>query len=413
MCVYPVACCSDPHPTNFIQIAAHVDPPKDNEIYERLLRQKKRGFALYVPQPNRRLPTAYQRIGIRIGDVGIITPDGGFSFLFNICVPHDDPINPPILPEDFSPLKPALTDLDVVEFSRFSSGSYLASASIEKKEGESHPKCVPPNSSIPSFINDGDTRGLYFETSASEGAVLTMPEGAMSLDLENDAVFSDYLEANVRKWYEFVSRVRGRRDIRNGQIRLVIGCDKTTAWGIATVSGMSQQTKTKLRFKPLDTTNSSATSYAWECSGMVEERVGPDRREIDALRNCDSSGHSELDTTLHNQGLFVRTMTATLSNDQWEKLSRNLGKTTVKDSYTSSGTASDPSPASMPSGSNTQSSNLPASQQGTLGSHSYAAAIQSGIMISKMPDSSAVSIPYLNATLAMKHTSSVAVSSFG
>jgi len=86
---------------------------------------------------------------------------------------------------------------------------------------------------------------------------LTIPEGAISLDLENDAVFSEYLEANVRKWYKHIFSVRGRRDVRNGQIRLVVGCDKTTAWGIATVSGISEQTKTKLRFKPLDTTNSS------------------------------------------------------------------------------------------------------------------------------------------------------------
>ena len=239
-----------------------------------------------------------------------------------------------------------------------------------------------------------------------------MPEGAMSLDLENDAVFSDYLEANVRKWYEFVSRVRGRRGIRNGQIRLVIGCDKATAWGIATVSGMSQQTITKLRFKTLDTTNSSTAIYTWECSGMVEERVGPDKREIDALRNTDG-GHAEVDTTLCNQSLFVRTMTATLSNDEWSKVSRNLGKTAVKDSYISSGTASNPSPAIMSSGSKTKSSDLPASQQGTLGSQSYAAASQSGIMISKMPSSSAVSIRSINTTLAIKYVSSVAVPSFG
>ena len=230
----------------------------------------------------------------------------------------------------------------------------------------------------------------------------------MSLDLENDALFSDYLAANVRKWYEFVSRVRGRRSIRNGQIRLVIGCDKTTAWGIATVSGMSQE-KTKLRFETLDTTpeNSSTTIYTWECSGMVEERVGPDRHEIDALRNRDS-GHDS-DTTLRNQCLFVRTMNATLSSDEWAKLSRNLGKTIVKDSYTTSGSASDPSPASMASGSN---SNLPTSQQGPVAPQSYAAG-HSGITISKMPDSSAVSILSLNAILAIKYISSVAVSSFG
>jgi hypothetical protein len=59
-----------------------------------------------------------------------------------------------------------------------------------------------------------------------------MPEGVISLDLDNDLAF----RANVQKWYEFVRRVRGK-SICNGQIRLVIGCDKTTAWGIATCVG--------------------------------------------------------------------------------------------------------------------------------------------------------------------------------
>jgi len=111
-----------------------------------------------LPQPNRRLPIAYQRIGIRIGDVGIITPEGGSSFLFNICAPPDDSINPCILPEDFSPLQPALTEVDVVEFSRFNPGSYLASESIKKKESKSNTKCVALNSSMP-LIND--TLGVY------------------------------------------------------------------------------------------------------------------------------------------------------------------------------------------------------------------------------------------------------------
>ena len=147
----------DSHLTNLIQLqtAADVDPPKDNEIYERLLRRKGRGFALYVPEPNRRLPIAYQKRGIYIGDVGFITPDGGFCFLFNICVPPNDPINPQILPDDFSPLQPTLTDVDIVQFPRFKSGSYLASALIEKKESESNTKCVALKSSMPKFLFSG------------------------------------------------------------------------------------------------------------------------------------------------------------------------------------------------------------------------------------------------------------------
>ena len=138
-----------------------MDPPKDNEIYERLLRRKGRGFALYIPQPNRRLPIAYQRTGVRIGDVGIITPYGGFSFLFNICVPSDHPINPPILPEYFSPLQPALAELDVVEFCQFNPGSYLASASIEKKESDLNAKCVALNSSMPYWLLNTGNSGDY------------------------------------------------------------------------------------------------------------------------------------------------------------------------------------------------------------------------------------------------------------
>jgi hypothetical protein len=228
-----------------------------------------------------------------------------------------------------------------------------------------------------------------------------MPEGAISFDLENDVVFSDYLEVNVGKWYEFVCRVRGQRKIRNGQIRLVIGCDKATAWGIATVSGGSQQMTSKLKFRTLDTASSSTTAYTWECSGMVEERVGPDRHEIEALRNYDDGPHSP-NMVFRNQCLFVRTMNATLSNDDWVKLMQNLGKTTVEDSNTSSGTTLDPPLGSRPSGSNIKSSNQPGSHQGIPGTQSYATDKESGIMISTMPGSSVVSIPSHDTILVRK-----------
>jgi len=228
-----------------------------------------------------------------------------------------------------------------------------------------------------------------------------MPEGAISFDLENDAVFSDYLEANMGKWYEFVYRVRGQRKIRNTQIRLVIGCDKATAWGIATVSGGSQQMTSRLKFKTLDTGNSSTTAYTWECSGMVEERVGPDRHEIEALRNYDDGPHLP-NMILRNQCLFVRTMNATLSNAEWVKLMQNLGKTTVEDLNTSFGTNLDPSPGSRPSGSNSKSSNQPGSYQGTPGTQSYATGKEGRIMISTTPDSCVVSIPSLDTILMRK-----------
>jgi hypothetical protein len=227
-----------------------------------------------------------------------------------------------------------------------------------------------------------------------------MPEGATSVDLENDLAFSNYLEANMQKWYEFVYRVRGK-SIRNGQIRLVIGCDKTTAWGIATVSGMSQHTTNKLRFKALDAASSSTTTYTWECSGMVEVRVGPDKHDIEALRSNDT-GDNPLDTTLRNQCLFVRTMTATLNHDDWAKLNRSLGKSNVRDSNTASRTPLDSSLGRRPSGLNMTSSNQAESHQGTSGTWGYAMGKESGITISTMSNLPTVSIPSFDTILEKK-----------
>jgi len=73
----------------------------------------------------------YQRKGIQIGDVGIIRPEGAFSFLFNICRPADDPINPRVLPEGFSPLYPPLDPSDITQFFELKPKSHVASAFVE------------------------------------------------------------------------------------------------------------------------------------------------------------------------------------------------------------------------------------------------------------------------------------------
>jgi len=99
--------------------------------------RKGRGYPLWIPQSNMVLPIPYRARGVCVGDVGIITAFGGFDFLFNICLPADDPINPDELPEGFVPISPPLSRADVREFREFAAGSYLASSSISKSTGDS------------------------------------------------------------------------------------------------------------------------------------------------------------------------------------------------------------------------------------------------------------------------------------
>jgi hypothetical protein len=83
-------------------------------------------------------PRPYRAQGVRVGDVGIFTENGGFDFLFNICVPRDDAINPSKLPENFIPISPLVDPTDIRKFAEFRSGSYLASSSIaESRTDES------------------------------------------------------------------------------------------------------------------------------------------------------------------------------------------------------------------------------------------------------------------------------------
>ena len=190
-------------------------------------------------------------------------------------------------------------------------------------------------------------RGLVFETAASEGAILTMPEGAVSFDLENIPAFREYVAENVEKWYKFVNGVRGR-EAKNGDVRLVIGCEKTTSWGMAALANVTQHKISRLKFKVTENSSVKSTRppYTWDYSGVAEVRVGPDIREINALRSNDDrfDATPPSDEEFSNQCLFIRTLNATLNDEAWKALNDNLGLMNVLDSSPSSRTISPETP---------------------------------------------------------------------
>jgi hypothetical protein len=166
--------------------------------------------------------------------------------------------------------------------------------------------------------------GVVFESYASEGAILTMPKGARSTDLANYARFREYAAANVADWYKFANGPRGR-EAKNGDVRLVVGFDKTTSWGIATFANqtLSQQNGCQLRFSPCEEGRlmSSASTYSWQYSWATEVQVGPSSTQINELKR-DSDPP---DVQFENQCLFVRTLNATLSDHVWADIHSGLG----------------------------------------------------------------------------------------
>ena len=157
-------------------------------------------------------------------------------------------------------------------------------------------------------------RGITFESSASEGAVLVMPQGAYAEDLANVSRFRQYLSANAESWYRYVNNVRGR-EARNGDVRLVVGCDKTSSWGMAAFKDSTAR-DFHLKFKPADQGGSTRTCE-WEYSGMIEARVAPDPEDTVKLRATNDSGHPDV---YQNLCLFARTLNATLRDDVWQGL---------------------------------------------------------------------------------------------
>ena len=148
-----------------------------------------------------------------------------------------------------------------------------------------------------------------------------MPRGAWSEHLGNLDEFREYAAANAASWYRFVNGPCGR-EAKNGDIHLVVGCDKTTSWGIATfeAANKAEQNSCRLEFGPSE--GDSASAYTWsDNSGVAVVRTGPDSNEIDELR-IDSDPP---DVQFENQCLFVRTLNITFDDDIWADMRSNLG----------------------------------------------------------------------------------------
>ncbi|KIL54629.1 hypothetical protein M378DRAFT_47069, partial [Amanita muscaria Koide BX008] len=158
------------------------------------------GYPLYVPQPFCEFSEeVYSRRGVCVGDVGIITKDGAFDFLFNICPSQNSLINPPNLLRGFT--------LETSE------------------DSKTYPK--------EQFLHDTHLfESPIYTSSEARGAILELPEGAFMYSVASILPFRRLASRYGEQWYKYAIGARGK-DVLNGSLRVVTSCTKCTQWGIA------------------------------------------------------------------------------------------------------------------------------------------------------------------------------------
>ncbi|KAJ7067268.1 hypothetical protein C8F01DRAFT_1120809 [Mycena amicta] len=227
-------------------------------FYFQALMHQGRGCPIFKPGPQPRLPDEYRKTGISIGDVGRLTPEGEFDFLFNIYRPREHAIHVHGVPENFEPLQRGVRsdseaeyDPHEIDVTDYPAGDYVSTPSVKETGG-------PINMSFPGG-------SFSFKCSGANGVVLALPYGAHAEKHANTDVLRRYAAKHAQSWYAFANGQRGR-GLRNGSLCLVYGCEKTPSWGMAQFRHTAANESFPLGFVPTaeDPTNIAGYKYRWQ-----------------------------------------------------------------------------------------------------------------------------------------------------
>ncbi|KAJ7277531.1 hypothetical protein C8J57DRAFT_1060921 [Mycena rebaudengoi] len=227
-----------------------------SRLYSRLLLPEGHGYPLFHPKPFDDLPEEARRVGTEIGDVGVVTSNGSFDVIFNICRAADDPINRFGVPEGFEQVR--LTQGDVATQTLcHRPGSDVSNTKISKQR-LGVDAGVDGNVQVPIFLR----AVVEISTTSKEVAVLLLPDGASRFDLRRLQDFRDYALKHAQHWYAFVNGQLGRMVQRNA-LYLVTGVDKCSTWSVAAMENQSEDCRVSLKLKAAQM-GSAGTTCAWE-----------------------------------------------------------------------------------------------------------------------------------------------------
>lgn len=178
---------------------------------------------------------------------------------------------------------------------------------------------------------------VILTTPALEAAVLMMPEDVYMVKIQNQERLRAYVSKHIMNWYYFVRRTLGR-DVSNGDLRVVYGYRKSTAFGMAAISTAKRPTETQLTFSESEIwAHQSGYKYRWSQVGSADIKTGPEYKESAELMYPDFGRSTALP---ENQCLFVSTVDIKLSTEAWKSI--ESAATLAIDATHSSSAALDP-----------------------------------------------------------------------
>jgi len=139
-----------------------------------------------------------------------------------------------------------------------------------------------------------------------------MPEGAMTEDLRNQKLVEKYVADNAKSWYKYVESDDCGMQTENGDIRVVIGMDKVSSWGMATFENVDMADPLLFEFREDERRESQVRTYKWD--RIVAGRAGPPEAEIrDLLQEPNMF-------PLQNQCVFVPTLNISVAGKVRDEL---------------------------------------------------------------------------------------------
>ncbi|PBK90432.1 hypothetical protein ARMGADRAFT_934308 [Armillaria gallica] len=235
-------------------------------IYIPLMLGLGHGFPLWFPDMDSNLPAAYRVAGTRVGDLGYITDDGGFAYLFNVCASANDAINEGRVPPNFQPLVLPYPSVRTWQETH-PKPSALTTSHVQQTT-------IELEASAQGSIAPGVGVGVGFEffCSSTRAAILVLPDGGERHDSRHPGLLRRYASENAHHWYRYFNGEQGM-EIRNGSLYLVTGCDKCYSWGTACFHCPSDSHSVSLRFLMAGVGEvGGRISHRWEVQAGVHRR---------------------------------------------------------------------------------------------------------------------------------------------